>query len=200
MSNFKEGLRYVRATPLVLALIVAALVPQVFSFPLTQTLMPVFQKDVLNVGPEGLGLMLASSGLGAMLATFMIASFGHRVVHKGALLLAGLLALGTCMLLLAMSTTLPLTMLALVGIGASQMVFMTTANTALQVIVPDELRGRVMSIWMLDNGLSPAGALMAGMIAQFMGAPFTVAFMGWIVLALAILLAWRAPRLRELEI
>jgi MFS-type transporter involved in bile tolerance (Atg22 family) len=76
---------------------------------------------------------------------------------------------------------------------------MATANTMLQLAVPDGLRGRVLSIYNLDRGLMPAGALMAGVTAHFVGAPVTVGIMGLVVIVLALVVAWRVPLLREFE-
>jgi MFS-type transporter involved in bile tolerance (Atg22 family) len=68
----------------------------------------------------------------------------------------------------------------------------------LQLIVPDHLRGRVMSIYSLDRGLMPVGSLLAGVMAHFIGAPATVSFMGLTVIVLGLLVAWRAPIIRGL--
>jgi hypothetical protein len=77
---------------------------------------------------------------------------------------------------------------------------MATTNTMLQVIVPDHLRGRVMSIYMLDRGLMPIGALGAGVSTHWIGAPATVSYMGLAVIVLALIVAWRAPVVRDLAI
>jgi len=77
---------------------------------------------------------------------------------------------------------------------------MATTNTMLQVIVPDHLRGRVMSIYMLDRGLMPIGAMSAGVSAHWIGAPATVSYMGLAVIVLAVVLAWRAPVIRDLAV
>ena len=77
--------------------------------------------------------------------------------------------------------------------------FLNSTNAMLQSIVPDELRGRVMSIYMLDRGLTPIGALLAGLGSHFFGAPDTVTAMGSIVIIMAILVAWRVPQLRSIE-
>ncbi|MFN0072694.1 MAG: MFS transporter, partial [Chloroflexota bacterium] len=83
--------------------------------------------------------------------------------------------------------------------GACQMSYMTTANTVVQVVVPDQLRGRVMSIWMLDQGLGPSGAPFAGISTEFIGAPYTATWMGAVVVLLAVVVAWRVPRIRQIE-
>ena len=198
-ANLKEGLAYVWTNPAVFALLTSALVPRICAMPY-QTLMPVFQKDVLQVGPEGLGMMLAAPGLGAMLAGLLLASIANRVRRQGVLLLVSLVALGVSMNLFSWTTSFPLALLSLVAIGAFQIFYMATTNTMLQVIVPDHLRGRVMSIYALDRGLMPIGAVAAGFSAHWIGAPATVSYMGLIVIALAGLVAWRAPVVRSLGV
>jgi MFS family permease len=199
LANLKEGLAYVKGTPVVLTLIVLSLIPQMLSLPITNALMPVFQKDVLGVGPEGLGLLLASPGIGAVTATFGLAGAANRIRRKGLLMLIGLCLLGLFIVLFAQMRTLPLAMAALFFVGACQMTYMTTANTVVQVMVPDQLRGRVMSIWMLDQGLAPIGALVAGASTEMIGAPDTATWMGLGVILLAVVAAWRVPGIRQIE-
>ena len=198
MANLKEGFSYVWSTPAVLALMMTAYVPRVFAVPY-QALMPVFQKDVLGVGPEGLGMLMAAPGVGAVLAVLTLASVTSRLKRQGLLLLASLILLGIFLILFSRISSFPLALLVLVAVGAFQVLFMATTNTMLQVIVPDELRGRVMSLYMLDRGLMPAGALFAGVTAHFVGAPATVSMMGAIVIVLALVVAWRVPLIRKLE-
>jgi MFS family permease len=199
LANLKEGLVYVWSNPTVFALMTTALVPRVFAMPF-QTLMPVFQKDVLQVGPEGLGVLLAAPGLGAMLAGLMLASLANRVRRQGVLMLVSLVLLGITLNFFSWTTSFPLAILALVGVGVFQVFYMATTNTMLQLIVPDHLRGRVMSIYSLDRGLMPAGSLLAGVSAHLIGAQATVSFMGCTVILLGLLVAWRAPIFRGLGI
>ncbi|MCE3239599.1 MAG: permease of the major facilitator superfamily [Deltaproteobacteria bacterium] len=198
MANLKEGFAYVRSTPTVLALMILAYVPRIFAVPY-QTLMPVFQKDVLQVGPEGLGLLMAAPGLGAVLAVLTLASISSRVKRQGLMLIASTIMLGLSLILFSQITSFHLALIVLVIAGAFQMVFLASTSTMLQLIVPDELRGRVMSLYMLDRGLMPAGALFAGVIAHVIGAPLTVTSMGAIVVVLTLLVAWRVPHIRTLE-
>ena len=197
IANLKEGLVYVWSNPSVFALMTTALVPRIFAVPY-QTLMPVFQKDVLKVGPEGLGVLLAAPGIGAMLAGLMLATLANRVRRQGVLMLVSLVSLGVVLNLFSWTTSFPMAILALIAVGGCQVFYMATTNTMLQVIVPDHLRGRVMSIYALDRGLMPVGALMAGVSAHVIGAPATVSYMGLVVILLAILVAWRAPVVREI--
>lgn len=199
LSNLKEGWLYVWSNPVVFALMTAALVPRIFAMPY-QTLMPVFQKDVLGVGPEGLGMLLAAPGLGAIVAGLFLATLANRIRHQGFVLLGSLILLGVMLNVFSWTQSFPMALLALVGIGVFQIFYMATTHTLLQVIVPDHLRGRVMSFYALDRGLMPAGALLAGISSHYVGAPLTVSYMGVVVIAAALLLVWRAPVIRNLGV
>ena len=199
LANLKEGLVYVWSNPVVFALMTSALIPRIIAVPY-QTLMPVFQKDVLKVGPEGLGVLLAAPGLGACLAGFALATLSSRIHRQSTVLIVSLIGLGIAMNIFAWTTSFTLALVILVAIGAFQIFYMATTNTMLQVIVPDHLRGRVMSIYMLDRGLMPIGALSAGVSAHWIGAPATVSYMGLTVVMLALIVAWRAPVVRRLAI
>jgi MFS transporter, DHA1 family, staphyloferrin A biosynthesis exporter len=198
LASLKEGFAYVRSTPTVLALMILAYVPRVFAVPY-QTLMPVFQKDVLHVGPEGLGMLMAAPGLGAVLAVLALASISNRMKRQGLMLVGSTIMLGLSLILFSQTTSFVFALLVLVIAGAFQMVFLASTSTMLQLIVPDELRGRVMSLYMLDRGLMPAGALFAGVVAYLVGAPLAVTSMGVIVVLLTLIVAWRVPHIRTLE-
>ena len=197
-ANLKEGFSYVWHTPAVLALMTLAYVPRVFAVPY-QTLMPVFQKDVLKIGPDGLGLLMAAPGIGAVIAVMTLASLSKRIKRQGLFLLASIVVLGFFLVLFSQITWFPLALVTLVIVGAFQMFFLASTATILQLIVPDELRGRVLSLYMLDRGFMPLGALFAGATAHFIGAPATVAIMGAIVIVLTGIVAWRIPAIRRLE-
>jgi MFS family permease len=198
LANLKEGFAYVWSTPAVLALMTLAYVPRIFAVPY-QTLMPVFQKDVLRIGPEGLGLLMAAPGVGAVIAVLTLASLGNHVKRQGMLLVGSIIVLGSFLILFSQITWFPLALATLVIIGMFQMFFLASTATILQLIVPDELRGRVLSLYMLDRGFMPLGALFAGTTAHFIGAPSTVATMGAIVIILTFFVAWRIPAVRKLE-
>src|SRR4030095_12289334 len=93
LANLKEGFAYVWSTPAVLALLTLAYVPRVFAVPY-QTLMPVFQKDVLKIGPEGLGLLMAAPGVGAVIAVLALASLANRLKRQGLFLVGSIIILG----------------------------------------------------------------------------------------------------------
>jgi hypothetical protein len=115
------------------------------------------------------------------------------------LLVSSIVVVGGFLMFFSQITWLPLALVTLVIIGAFQMFFLASTATILQLIVPDELRGRVLSLYMLDRGFMPLGALFAGTTAHFIGAPLTVATMGAIVIALTLFVAWRVPAIRTLQ-
>jgi MFS family permease len=195
-ANLREGLHYVWSRPVVRALMIAGLVPNILA--MYQTMMPVFQKDILKQGPEALGLMMAAPGVGAVMSALFLASIS-RYRRKGLLLLFALALLGVFLIAFSQMESLPLSLLMLVGVGGAHIFYAAMTNTILQMIVPDELRGRVLSIYMLDHGLSPLGALLAGASTQLIGAPITMALMGLGILLLAVAVAVVMPELRRLE-
>ncbi len=199
LADLAEGLKYVASNRPILGLVLVSLVSKVFATPY-QTLMPVLQKDVYGVGPEGLGLLMAAPGVGAVVATLLLTSVAGSMRHRGLFLMGSLCLLG--ILLIAFSTTrsMDAALIALVGVGGSQTFFNVLSLTMLQLLVPDALRGRVISLYMLDHGLTPAGALLAGVATAYVGAPVTVAMMGLCVIALAVVVFWAVPQIRDPKI
>lgn len=197
-QGIKEGLSYVRANPAVLGVIITAMVPPLFAMPYL-SLMPVVQKDVLHVGPEQLGFMLAAPGVGALFSLGLFASVGDRIKRKGLLMLGGLGLYGVFIVLFSRVTSYPLVLLPLIGTGFCQLTYLVTSLTSLQLLTPDHLRGRALSLYYMNRGIGPAGALLAGVMANYLGAPLTLTIMGSIVVLLAAGVAWRAPQIHTVE-
>lgn len=198
IADIKEGLDYVRAKPAVLAVIMTALIPPLFAMPYLD-LMPIFQKDVLGVGPEALGLMLAAPGIGALISLSTLATIGDRIKHKGILLLGGMGFFGLFIIIFSRMTTYPFVLLPLIGAGFCHLIFLVISNTMLQLLTPEELRGRILSIYYLNRGIGPLGSLVAGILANYLGAPLTVTLMGSGVILFVLLIAWRAPVIYQVE-
>jgi predicted MFS family arabinose efflux permease len=196
-AQIRQGLGYIRHNQVVLTLLGMVAVANIFAFGYS-ALMPAFADDVLHSGPQGLGLLSASVGVGALIGALAVASLGESQ-HKGLLLTIGNLFFPTMVLLFAASNMFPVSMLILVGAGLGFMVQNAMSNTLIQLAVPDDLRGRVMSIYMLVfQGFFPMGSLMAGAIAQQFGVPFGAAFGGTIALIAGLFWLWRAPFIRKL--
>jgi MFS family permease len=177
-----EGFEYVRGEPVVRAIILLSLVPLIFGTPYN-TLVPVFARDVLQVGPEGYGFLTGAAGFGALVGAIGMAWLRRPT---GRSLILGAFVFGAALVGFALSPWLPLSVLLLVVVGLSNQVFMTTANTLVQMAVPDALRGRVMSLFLMDRGLVPLGAVLAGASASVLGAPYTLAAMGAVCAGLAL--------------
>jgi MFS family permease len=181
--NLAEGAAYVWRRPTLRAQMGLALIPSVIAMPYA-SLMPVFAQDVLGVGPEGFGVLMSAPGVGAFAGTLTIASLGDYR-RKGLLLFGSMMALGLSLLLFSQSTSFVLSLALLALVGGSSMAYMTINQTLLQLNCTDEFRGRVMGIYMLDQGLVPLGTLLAGAATDTWGGPFTVGLMGTSVLLLS---------------
>lgn len=184
-EDFIEGVKYVIQEKTTFALVLLALIPSIFMMPFTQSLMPVFAKDILKVDANGLGLILSAMGVGAFVGTLTLASLGN-IANKGRLLfIIGILA-GLSLIIFSQTKLLIFSILVISFQGAFQMIYHSMNNTIIQTITPNAMRGRVMSIYMLDHGLMPVGALIAGAVAQFYGADTAILLGGIITFCLFI--------------
>jgi MFS family permease len=197
LEGLVDGGRYVWRHETLRVQMVLGLVPVVIALPYI-SLMPVLASEVLGQGPGGYGLMMAAPGVGAVVATLILASL-KNVERKGALLLSSVFALGLSLVLLALSRSFALSLGLLVLVGAAQMGWLITNQTVLQLSTPDEYRGRVMGIYMLNQGLLPLGSLFAGITADVFSTPVALSVMGGTVALLAVVFAFRSPALRTIE-
>jgi MFS family permease len=195
LRQIREGWKYASGfAPIRNVLLLLALVSLV-GMPYT-VLMPVFANEILHGGPNTLGLLMAASGVGALAGAFFLA--GRRSVlglGKYIPLMAG--AFGAGLIAFSFSRLLWLSLVLMVGTGLGFMVQMAASNTVLQTIVDEDKRGRVMSFYtMAFMGTAPFGSLLAGSIAERIGAPYTLMFggLGCILGAL-----WFATTLRSLR-
>jgi MFS family permease len=158
---------------------------------------PAIARD-LGVGAEGLGLLLSATGLGAIGSGLVLASGGARLPPGRLLPLAGL-ALAGLLVGVALSGSFVVTVLLLVGAGAAMVAYTATSNTVIQSIVPDALRGRVMSVYTtVMLGFMPLAGLWAGLIAEQLGASRALGI-GALVWAVIVAAAFGlSPRLRAL--
>ena len=192
-----EGIQYVRSNGTVLTLLLLALVPMTLGLASYQGLLPIFAAEVYHIGAGGLGVLMAVSGLGAFVASMRLAG-AHDMARKGLVQLVALGALGVTLMVFGPTTWLPLGIVLLFAAGGAQMLYMALNQTLLQHAIPDEVRGRVTSLYMLNNGLVPAFAFGAGAVAQAIGAPATIAIMGALITLIATLAAWRLKAVRAL--
>lgn len=165
-----EGLNYIRTTPALLYPIILMALLSLLTFNLN-VLVPVYARDVLHQGADGFGFLMGAHGLGALLGAFYLAYVSHRGPQMR-MLFAGALGLCLAQLALAFVHLYWLAWPLLLCGGLSMMIFVGLVNATVQLAVPDHLRGRVMSVYVLVFlGMMPLGSLAAGMVAQFWGAP-----------------------------
>jgi MFS family permease len=195
LENILEGFAFVRNTGPVRSILLLLGVVSFVGMPYA-VLMPVFADKILHGGARGLGVLMGATGVGALLGA---ASLAARVGVKG---LGKLIALsaggfGVSLILFSSSRIFWLSTVLLVPVGFAMMVQMASSNTLIQAMVPDRLRGRVMSVYsMMFMGMAPLGALSAGALAHHLGAPWTVAVGGAACIAAAIWFGRHMPSLR----
>jgi predicted MFS family arabinose efflux permease len=159
--------------------------------------MPVFDDRILHGGPDGLGVLMGASGVGALGGALSLAARrGLRGLGRWVAMASA--GFGASLVLFSLSRSFWVSAALLVPVGFCMMVQMASSNTLIQSMVPDALRGRVMAIYsMMFMGMAPFGALFAGIVAQHLGAPTTVAIGGAASIAAAGVFGLRLPRLRD---
>jgi MFS family permease len=197
-SNLMDGIRYVRARRLIAVLILLAAAPALLILNYL-VLLPVYARDVLEIGAPGLGLLSGGVGLGALTGALGLAAL-RPSGGSGRSLLLGLAVSSVALVIFAISRWVPLSVAALAVLGASQVVYYATTNTLLQVLVPGRIRGRVISLYVLTSwGLIPVGHLAAGVVAERFGPTITLVAGGILTLAVVGIVAAIYPAIRTLE-
>ena len=197
LKSIGQGIAYVRHSPILMGLLVFGLSATVFALPY-QVMLPVFARDVLQVGADGLGVMGGVTGAGAIAGSLGVAVFSSPGQLRRLMLVGGL-GLGIAIVLFAFSTIYQLSLLLLFFTGFLFQIFMTSNFTLVQVIAPDYIRGRVLSLRMIALGLGPIGMFSLGAEAEVFGAPMATAVMGAIALVLAAVILIAVPSLRRVE-
>jgi MFS family permease len=193
-----EGFRYVFQHRRVLTILSLFTVVGIFGWSYS-VLMPAFARDVLHLGANGYGLLMAGSGVGALVGALTVASAGH-ILPTRMMALGGVWIFSAALTLFAFNKNLYLAVLLLALVGFGIVLYFSTSNTVLQSIVPDEMRGRVMGIWaLIFGGMIPLGSLEAGILADFIGTPATMAI-GALICALAAFVTLHVIRKREAQL
>jgi predicted MFS family arabinose efflux permease len=194
-----ESLRYVRQRPVFFNVMLLTCCNSLFGMSYV-FLMPVFAKDVLDVGAEKIGLLLGASGVGAIIGTWYVGNLKDGA-PKGKLILAGAALYGLTQILFAMAAwqgSYTASMAMLVLVGASNSLYLVGGLSTIQQLVPEQLRGRVMGLYGITWSLAPLGMTQGGMIAQYIGAPWAVALGAMVMIVVSGLLYLLSPDLRNL--
>ena len=195
LSDLSSGFKYVLRTPIIAMLLGCNFLMVFFSLTYFM-LLPGFAKDVLNAGPDDLGLLISLSGIGSLLGSLYVASFGNR--KRARLLLIGGLLMGVSLLGFAWSTHFWLSIALLTVVGFGQASRMSLSNVLIQSYVDDDFRGRVMSIYMLEMAFLSIAIYPISLFADYFGPQWAVGLsaMG---LFLLILILFQIPQYRDLD-
>jgi MFS family permease len=195
LAHVAEGFRWVFRNPAVHSIMILLGIVSVIGMPYA-VLMPIFADRILHGGPKALGMLMGFTGVGALSAALLLASRRDlKGLGRWVAIAAG--GFGCSLVAFAASRNLWLSAALLVPVGFSIMLQMGASNTLVQSMVPDELRGRVMSVYsMMFMGMAPFGSLLAGAVADRIGAPATVAWGGVISVIAAAAFWMRLPRIR----
>jgi MFS family permease len=194
-DSLLDGLRYIRREKLILTLLIASSCVGIFGRSYI-ILLPVFAKDVLQVGASGLGFISAAPGLGTILGAIVLAVLGRGKVERR-LLVSLLCGAAAALFVFAASDTLAVAFAMLVVVGALSTVFDTLLHTLIQLTVTEGYRGRVSGVYGLSaGGMREFGGMQAGFLAEWAGAPFAIEAGAAVVLLVA--LFFLAPKLKKM--
>ena len=193
-----EGFRYVRRRPRVFMLLLIASMTSLFGAPY-MTMVPIFARDIMHINESGLALMMGASGAGAFCGALVLTFLGD-FKYKGWSVLGGAFAFSIFLIAFSLTTHLGASLTFIFAMGLSIVFCVAVINMLLQQLVTDEMRGRVMSMFILSFiGSMPIGNLLAGAAAQRFGAPHTLAVGGLMIALFTIIVAITNERLRELH-
>ena len=196
LGELGETFTYLRGDKTILLLIVAS-----FSFLLfgmqAQVILPLFARYVLHAGASEYGFLMAAMGGGAVLGGMIMAGRGD-FNHKGSYYLITFFCYGFLLILFSLSSWFYLSLALIFLVGIMEMFSRTINQTLVQLLVPDEMRGRVLGIYMLDRGLRPLGGFLMGAAASLLGAPWALSLGAGVCVFVAVGLMFKAPRIRQL--
>ena len=196
LDDIRQGLNYVWQETTILLVLTFSLILVVLSMPY-MLLMPVFTETVLNVGAKELGILMSVSGGGAMVGSLVLASLPNK--RRGMMLLASGILLGSALLAFSLTSTMNMTLVTVVFVGLGQSGQMTLGMTLVQYYVDDEYRGRVMSLLLMQFGLTSFGAFLAGVLAEEVGIQLALGGFAVVLFVLSVMALAFVSRIRKLD-
>ena len=194
-EHMMEGFRFVNRTAPIRALLLLLGLVSLVGMPYV-VLMPIFADKILHGGAQGLGILMGSTGVGALLGALTLA-FRAGVRGLGRWVAVCCAGFGASLVVFALSHSFWISVILLLPMGYTMMLQMACSNTLIQVMVPDALRGRVMAVYsMMFMGMAPIGALLGGALADRLGAQVTVAIGGIASVAGAAWFGLQLPKIR----
>ncbi len=196
--DLTAGIAYVKQRERVFSLLTISAVTSLFGAPYI-TLIPIFARDIFHLGASGLAWMMGMAGAGAFCAALFLTYLGD-FRRKGWFVLGGAFGFGAFLIAFAQASNIVVSLICLFGVGFMVVTAVALTNTLLQKLVTDEMRGRVMSMFILSFiGTMPIGSLLAGAFAHRYGAPATLSGGGLCIMLYVTVVGLRNRRLRELH-
>jgi MFS family permease len=198
MRSIVAGLAFVVQDRDIRTLMILAHGPLTLGMPY-MSLMPIFAKDVLHGGARLQGLLLTIIGIGSVLGALGVASIRRRYSY-GHSVVVGALTFGITLFGFASARTIVWSAICAFGVGVCVVAYQTQNQTLLQLLAPREMRGRVMSIFLLNRGLVPLGTFVGGVLAEHLGGPLALQIMSLAVLGVVVLVSLLTPRFLKLRV
>ena len=198
LRDFGEGIRFVAATPIALTMVGLSFAFGFFGAAYVQVL-PAFGREVLNLNADGAGFLLTIAGVGSLTGNVFLASLGNTR-HKNWLLLGMIILFGVMLFLFALTPIYLVSLVLLFFTGVGFTGFISMGTTVLQLSTPPELRGRMMSLWLVGAAVHYIGALPLGAVGEHWGWPISLGGGALIMLSFVLWLGILRPTLRQLRV
>lgn len=198
LRDFWDGVKYVWVTPVALTMVGLSFAFGFFGAAYVQVL-PAFGKDVLRLNADGAGFLLTIAGLGSLVGNIYLASLGNAR-HKNWLLLGMIILFGVSLFFFALSPIYMLSVVLLFFTGVGFTGFISMGTTVLQMTTPPELRGRMMSLWLIGAAMHYIGAWPLGTVGEYWGWPMSLGGGALAMLAFVFVLGIMRPTLRRLRV
>jgi MFS family permease len=196
LSDILEGWRYIRGEKTILIVLVFTVLVIILGTPYSQ-LLPMFTEDILKVSATDMGILIAVSGVGAIVGSLILASLMNR--KRGMILLIAGIVLGIALIGFSFSSWWYLSLGLIVFVGMGSTIEMALGNSLVQYYTDAVHRGRVMSFLMLGFGLGSLGSFFAGLLAEGIGAPWSVGGMAILLVILTLFFMATSKRVRNLD-
>lgn len=198
-AAMREGLRFAARDANTRLLLILGALPFLLLVPVWGTLFPIYAKDVFTAGPQGLGLLLTAVGVGGTLGGFAANALA-RFQHQGLLQAAWVLVMSAAIVGIATSPSLAVAALFAGLGGAAEMAHMASNMAMLQMSAPEDMRGRISSLMMLNPALISVGAFLAGPLSDLLGVRSASLALAAIAAAAVLLLYFVSPHLKEIRV
>ena len=196
LNDIFAGFKYIISHRIIFLILIFFISSVILAMPF-QMLMPIFARDILQVGVEGQGTLMSFSGVGAIFASLVIASLPSK--KRGISLLLSNILMGGALVIFAFSTSWPLSLIMMIIVGIGRTGGVTLGNALLQTHTQPDYLGRVMSLLMLNFGLSGLVTFFAGLLAESISAPWAIGGLAMVLMGISFIALLTLGDFRKLE-